>query len=922
MSLRPSTSIALALALSTAMTTVHSTILAPAALAKADSATTDETFQRAEKMFINRKFRDAAIELKNVLRNNPDHAAARLVLGKISLIGGDLETAEKEVGRAHLLAPNDETSVLLGEIQLQRGKPEKALIAIEGDAQTTDMKVQKLVIAGAALVELKRLDEAEEAHRKILALDSARVEGHFGLARVFAARNDYTAANDKVDEIVRGKPDYAPGWILRGEVSLITGDKHAAFLSFDKAVELKPNDIGPLISRSRAYLANGDIEGARGDAKRVARMMPDAPIRHYLDAAIAFAEGDYEVANNSFTHLQRSFDNFSPAVLLGALIKTQRGELNQADALFLRYISMEPDSLDARRALASVRLRNGQPSNAVDILEKLLKDTPDDMGTRRRLASAYLALERYDDAARNFAAVADAGSGGDAQQARSALTLLDPNSAKSNPELADPAVRVALLKASDALWTGDTDTAESILGALEGPSTKSASVLALRGGIAAASGNRDMAKRHLDAALAINPELIAAHAAYETLDATPSSAVSRLERLLQSNPGSEFLSLRLAQRLSETGRMDAALTMMREQTSRLPGSAALSRAYVSNLVLSERMDDAAREATRLSTIPSAPLGHLAFAVTTLMDAKAGQAAVTAADRLIARAPGSPRAVIVKAEALASVGQTREAYALLRKALKRWPDQVSVAGTMATLAIERRDSEVAQEAAQAIARTNPGASARLLAHAAGELGQPIVAVDVLEKSFRRKSDSRTAIALFGARKKAGRTDAAYAGLKDWVTSNPRDQRATIAYATALMEKASYAEAETVYATFLKLEPHNPVALNNYAWLRHKAQRPDALDYAERAFEAAGGSPEVADTYGWMLVEYGKLDQGLSLLAHASKAAPNNPEIGYHYAAALSKAGRGTEARTVLTGVLDKSGKFEKRDEAENLLSTLR
>jgi putative PEP-CTERM system TPR-repeat lipoprotein len=922
MSLRPSTSIALALALSTAMIGVQGTVLAPMALAKADSATTDETFKRAEQMFTQRKFRDAAIELKNVLRDNPDHAGARLILGKISLIGGDLETAEKEIGRAHRLAPNDETSVLLGEIALQRGKPTEALAALGEGAQTTDMQIQKLVIAGAALVELKRLDEAEQQHRDILAIDPSRVEGHFGLARVFAARSDYTAATDKIDEIVRGKPDYAPGWILRGEVSLVMGDKHAAFLSFDKAVELQPNEIGPLISRSRAYLANGDIEGARGDSKRVARIMPDAPIRHYLDAAIAFAEGDYETANNSFTHLQRSFDNFAPAVMLGALIKTQRGELNQADALFLRYIAMQPDSLDARRALASVRLRNGQPSNAVDILEKLLKETPDDIGTRRRLASAYLALDRYDEAARHFQAVAETGSGADAQQAGNALILLDPASAKANPELADPAVRVALLKASDALWGGDADAAEAALEALKGPATQSASVLALRGGIASTRGQRDTAKTHLDAALAVNPELVAAHAAYEALDSIPASAVARLERLLQTSPNSEFLSLRLAQRLTETGRTDAALRVMGEQTTRLPASTVLSGAYIRTLVLSGRIEEAAKEATRLSTIPDVPLGRLAFAATTLMDAGAGQAAVAAADRLVARAPESPRAIIVKAEAMASAGQEQAAYDVLRKALKRWPDEVSVAGTLATLAIERRDTAVAQEAAQAIARSNPGASARLLAHAAGELGQPVVAVDVLEKSFSRSPDSRTAIALFGARKRAGRTDAAFAGLSGWVADNPRDRSATMAYATALMEQASYAEAETVYAAFLKLEPGNPVALNNYAWLRHKARRPDALDYAERAFDAAGGSPEVADTYGWMLVEYGKLEQGLSLLARAAKAAPDNPEIGYHYAAALSKAGRATEARTILTGVLDTSGKFDKRGEAENLLSTLR
>ncbi len=913
---------ALALALSSVAIAGQATLIAPPVMAKADSAATDETFQRAKKMFAKGDLRDASIELKNVLRANPDHAAARLMLGKISLTGGDLETAEKEVGRAHRLAPNDETSVLLGEIALQRGKAKEALAAVKGDSATDEMRIQKLVISSSALIRLNRLDEAEKTNRDILAIAPSRVEGHFGLARVFAAQKKYTAANDKVDEIVRGKPDYAPGWILRGEVSLLTGDKHAAFVSFDKAVDLQPDDIGPLISRARANLANGDIDGAREDSKLVKRIMPDAPIRHYIDAAISFAEGDYETANNSFTQLQRSFDEFSPAVLLGALIKTQRGELNQADSLLLRYISMEPGSLDARRALATVRLRNGQPSNAVDILEKILADTPDDIGTQRRLASAYLMLDRFDDAGQYFAAIANSSNRANAQQARSALALLDPAAAQTNPELADPAVRAALLKASDALWTGDADNAEKVLEKLAGSASDSPSVLALRGGIAASRGDRDLAKRQLDKALAAKPDLIAAHVAYESLDATPYSAVERLEALLNKNPGSEFLSMRLVQRLSETGRTDEALAVLRAQTSRLPGSAALSREYVKTLALTEEMDGASREAARLAAVSDASLSDIAFATNSLIDFGAGDAAVTAADRLVKSAPGSARAVILKAEALASAGRVQEAYRDLRNALKRWPGNVSVAGTMATLAIERRDSKVAQEAAQAISRSNPSAAARLLSHAAGELGQPVVAVDVLEKAFRKKPNGRMAVALFGARKRAGRSDAAYDGLKSWIADNPRDRGAVMAYATALMETAQYGEAEEMYARFLTLEPNNPVALNNYAWLRHKSSRPDALDYAQRAFEAAGGSPEVADTYGWMLVEYGKLKQGLALLSRAAKAAPKNPEIGYHYAAALSKAGRGVEARTVLTGVLNGSGKFEKRGDAETLLSTLR
>ncbi len=918
-------SVALALALASFGTIGHSAVLTPAAFAKADSEEISQRYQKANQYFERGKARDAAIELKNILRENPDHAASRLMLGKIALIDGDLETAEKEIKRSASINPTDETSVLIGEIALQRGFAKQALEAVSGDSLSKEMRIQKLIISAAALLELERPDEAEAKNREVLSLEPGRVEAHFGLARTYVKRKEYTEAIDKLDEIVAGKPDYAPGWILRGEISLLLGEKHAAFYSFGKAVELQPNTIGPLISRARAHLASGDIEGARKDAQSVAKVSPNAPIAHYLEAAIAFAEGDSDAANRSFTQLQRSFDEFAPAVLLGALIKADRGELSQADALFLRYISMQPDNLDARRALASVRLRMGQPSNAVDILEKLLATSPEDSGTRRRLASAYLELDEYDKAKENFVILVESGNPIEAEHARNALILLNPDPKSQLAEFQNPKIRMAILKASDSLANGNTDRADEILRALQETAPRTASVSALQGGIASARGDKEEARRLLDEALSMNPELVAAIIAHEQMDreaGDTAKTAERLRNLLSRAPQSEMLTTRLANTLKRTGKADEAIATLQRQTANIPNSTRISRALIADLILADRKQEAIAEAGRLARIQGATAGDLAFATTSLIDAGANAEAANASATLLRIMPDSPRAVMLRAEALAQADQVNEAYAVLRRAMQRWPNDVGLAGTLTTLAIERRDAAVAQEAANSLARTQPAASARLMAHAAAEMGQPVVAVQILEKAFAQNPNGRLAVDLYSARRRAGRNEQAFAALKDWVNRNPSDRATLITYATGLMEAGKSDEAEKAYSEFLKLEPGNPVALNNYAWLRHQAQRPDALDYAERAFRAAGGAPEIADTYGWMLVQYGRLKLGLSLLERAAKAAPDNPEISYHYAAALSKSGRKSEARTILTGVLGNNGEFGKRGEAESLLSSLR
>ena len=45
----------------------------------------------------------------------------------------------------------------------------------------------------------------------------------------------------------------------------------------------------------------------------------------------------------------------------------------------------------------------------------------------------------------------------------------------------------------------------------------------------------------------------------------------------------------------------------------------------------------------------------------------------------------------------------------------------------------------------------------------------------------------------------------------------------------------------------------------------------------------------DTYGWIVFSQGQREQGLDLLRKALEIAPNNPDIAYHLASALSDSG---------------------------------
>ena len=113
-------------------------------------------------------------------------------------------------------------------------------------------------------------------------------------------------------------------------------------------------------------------------------------------------------------------------------------------------------------------------------------------------------------------------------------------------------------------------------------------------------------------------------------------------------------------------------------------------------------------------------------------------------------------------------------------------------------------------------------------------------------------------------------------------------------------------------------NNGAILNNLAWLYAEKGNPKALEIAEKAYRASPESPDIQDSYGWILVQNDQAEKGLRLIKQALELLPGNTEIRYHYAAALIKSGNKSEGLQILENLLKENADFNGRKEAEQLL----
>jgi predicted Zn-dependent protease len=258
---------------------------------------------------------------------------------------------------------------------------------------------------------------------------------------------------------------------------------------------------------------------------------------------------------------------------------------------------------------------------------------------------------------------------------------------------------------------------------------------------------------------------------------------------------------------------------------------------------------------------------------------------------------------------------------LQKALEIEPDAVAVNGLM--IALELKEGRSGQALARALrvraAHPDDASAAMLEGDVHFATRDAASAAKAFTDSYRLTPSSSAAIRTYQSRSQA-RLAASTALLTDWLQRQPQDRAVRTIYAQALLEQGQNGAAIAQFEQVVAGGKPGAMALNNLAWLYQQAHDPRAEATAKRAFDQAPEVPAIADTYGWILVEAGRASVALPILERAASAANATPEVHYHYAVALAKAGQPDEARASLRRLVAGPA-FSEAGEARALLKQL-
>lgn len=875
--------------------------------------TTEQQWQQARAFADKGEKKAAIIELKNLLADRPDHAAARLLLGQLYLDTGDAESAAIELKKA---IDNGADPVAAAAMQarahLARNEPAKALAALDPQRLPGQPDAPQLLsLRAQALVQSGKIAQAEQLFQSALQRDPGSADAALGLARLALVQRQPEQALARVDAILQRQPQHADSLLLKADLLRAKGDKAGAKAMLQQVIATDRNKTQAWLGLIALALDAGQTSEARKQLAELRKIGPDTLIARHFESLILLQENKPDQALALALDILKSAPGFPPGNLLAANIEYGKGLYQQATTHLTAILSKTPGHLPARRLLIATLLKQGELDKANAQLTPLLEQHPDDAALLNLAGEVAVRRKDYAKAMEVYSRAARLAPQNTEVQTRLAMTKLasgDANEGLHDLEqlaLKDgKAVQADMVLALTHINKQQWPQAEAATARLASKQPDSPLPGVLRASILL--GRKDVAgaRKALDATLQKHPGFVPAAvnlARMDLADKQPEKALQRFETLLAKDGKNVDLIMAYAEFLQLTGKAGDAQSWLEKAHQARPEAIQPTLALTA---IAMRNKDAKRALelaqSGVSKKPDSPALLDNLAMVQLASGDTNQALATFA-KLVKVAPTAPASYIKLARAQAQSGASAAAIDSLQKAISLNPGLIDPYVWQAELLRKQNKHQEALAVATRLQSQLPKSAAGHLL--AGDLlmqaGKPAEAAAGYTKAAALDpAEPLAALRLSDALFAQGKKTDAEAVVAKWLKVHPQDVQARLHVADQLMRQQAFKAAISRYEEVLQLQPRQLAALNNLAFLYHQQRDPRALALAEQALSLQPELPAVQDTIAMILLDTGQAPRALALLENAAKAAPGQPDIQLHLAQALARNAQKQRAQAVL------------------------
>ena len=878
----------------------------------------------------------ARLKLKTAVQQQPRSGEARYDLGALLLAEGDPKAAVIELKRAlELYHPDTITLPVLAEALVQSGQ-NKALVDGYAAARLGEPAAQAKLLAWVAQAQAAQGDSAG-ASATIEAALLANPKSAPALlmkARLAGMRRDIDGGIATLDQLLALEPKSDTAWVLKGE--LLQGRPDGAKLAmqaYETALQLQPAQVYALSAMIALHLSQRDVANAKTRLATLKKVAPNQANTVYVEAHVAFAQGEHARARELFQSLLRVLPENVNLLMSAGENELRMDSPVQAESFFAKASALAPGNALARRLLAQAQLKLGQAPKALVTLAPLV-DLPQAsaealaLAARARLLNgeAKAADELYarlakmkpaDPQLRTDIATANFGK----QEDNAVISALRTISDEDQGISADMAIVSAHQR------KGQYDQALLAVDTLARKRPNDPMVLQLRGQLLALKKDSTAARQAFDQALRITPTYfpsVAALAALDMQDKQPANARKRFNDLLKAEPKNAMALLALAEISARQGAPRA--DILRELNAAV--KVAPAEVNIRMAIIAHHLNGGETEQALVAAQAAVAAHPDSFALLDQLAqcqirAKQTNQALSTYGKIASMDPKLPHAYIGMVDAHLANNDLDAAQRAVNKLLEIAPDLPAGVGRAALIALRKNQLPAALTLARQLQAKPETAREGLTMEGQIEItrGNWDAAATALRKLVDSDSSTTSVLMLHTALTRGNKLPAAKALIDQWLKAHPQDAVALFYLGTQAEVDRNPAGAEQRYREILAFDPDHALALNNLAMLMVQQKRPGAIALAERAVDRAQEKATFLDTLAQAHAAEGQFAKAVEAQKRAVALAP--AEHGWRLALAKLqlKAGDKAGAKAELDRLAALGASFAEHGEVANLRSSL-
>src|SRR6266404_5007678 len=734
-----------------------------------------------------------------------------------------------------------------------------------------NVRKQKFLESGNRYRDKGKLREAAIQDSNAVQVDPRFAEAHYQLGETYLKLKDYNRAYQELSRTVDLTPDNYPAQVELANLLIAARDLKQAQPHLDILREKQPDSPDTHLAWANLYAAQGNLGSALQEMQKAIAADPNRPDSYLSLALLQLRAQLPDQAEINFKKAAQIGPKVMNAQLALGGFYQSRNRMPEAEQQFKHAIDVDHKDPAPRAAYVRLLMAEGKKQDVEAFLRRTKSDIPDNSEGYRMLGDFYFADGELDNATAEY----------------SLLYKEHPKDVQVKKNY----VQLLILK-------NRLDEATKLNNDVLKANPKDADALDYRGQILLQQND-------------------------------PAAAVDALQQAVKNDSNNAVAHYHLGRAFDLQRNEAQAESEWREAVGLRPDLTDAQRSLAGLELRHGDYDGVTQTAQRIiDAAPNAPDGYLLRALAA-MNRKRFSDAEQDMRKAVEVAPANPAPYVQMGNLHQLQKQYAEASKFYQQALEKDAASTDALQGMMNTYIAQKQLDQAIAAARTQIAKSPNSSGfyDLLGTALFQKKDFSGADAAFHKAVDLdKNNADALLKLAQAQAAEGLTSQALATYQQSIKDHPREISFYILAGMMYESQNNFDQARTMYQQALNIQPDNPLASNNLAYLmlQQGGNVDVALAMAQTARRGMPDSPQAADTLGWAYFQKGVYRSAIdmfqeSLRLNDKAGAADDPSVHYHLGLAYQKANQPVLARQQLERVLKIS---PNNSEARKALSELR